>query len=42
MEALGMKMGPAFPAQQPLSKDSIRQRVEGFRKSGLLDWVEWK
>ena len=41
MEALGMKMGPAFPAQQPLSEDSVRQRVEGFAKGGLIDWVDW-
>ena len=41
MEALGLKMGPAFPAQQPLSPDSVRQRREGFEKSGLLDWVDW-
>jgi 4-hydroxy-tetrahydrodipicolinate synthase len=41
MEALGMRMGPAFPAQQSLSEDSVRQRVEGFRNSGLLDWVDW-
>jgi 4-hydroxy-tetrahydrodipicolinate synthase len=41
MEALGMRMGPAFPAQQPLSEDSVRQRVEGFKRSGLLDWVDW-
>jgi len=42
METLGLKMGPAFPAQQPLSKDSARQKAEGYRKSGLLDWVDWK
>ena len=35
-------MGPAFPAQQALSDDSIRQRREGYAKSGLLDWVDWK
>ena len=42
METLGLKMGPAFPAQQPLSKDSARQKAEGYKKSGLLDWVDWK
>ena len=41
MEALGMKMGPAFPAQQALSPASARQRREGYEKSGLLDWVDW-
>jgi hypothetical protein len=39
MEALGMKMGPAFPAHQPLSKDSIRQRVEDTRRAGC--WNGW-
>ena len=42
MEALGMKMGPAFPAQQPLSEDWVRQKIEGFTKGGLLEWVDWK
>ena len=42
MEALGMKMGPPFPAQQPLSEDSVRQRVEGFKKGGLIDWADWR
>ena len=36
MEALSMKMGPAFPAPA----DSGRQRVEGFTNGGLIggDW----
>lgn len=42
MEALGLEMGPAFPAQQPLSPDTVRQRREGFRRSGILDWVDWR
>jgi dihydrodipicolinate synthase/N-acetylneuraminate lyase len=42
MEALGLKMGPAFPAQKALSPDSIRQRREGFEKSGILEWVDWR
>jgi 4-hydroxy-tetrahydrodipicolinate synthase len=42
MEALGLKMGPSFPAQQPLSADSERQRREGFEKSGIFEWVDWK
>ena len=42
MEALGLKMGPAFPAQQPLSQDSVRRRREGFARSGILEWVDWK
>ena len=35
-------MGPSFPAQQPLSEDSVRQRIEGVNLSGVLDWVDWK
>lgn len=42
MEALGLKMGPPFPAQQPVSPDTIRRSVEGYRQSGLLDWVDWR
>jgi len=41
MEALGMKMGPAFPAQKALSQDSVRRRREGYVRSGILDWVDW-
>lgn len=41
MEALGMRMGPAFPAQQALSPDTARQHREGYERSGLLDWVDW-
>lgn len=42
MEAMGLKMGPSFPAQQPLSDDSVRQRIEGVKLSGVLEWVDWK
>jgi dihydrodipicolinate synthase/N-acetylneuraminate lyase len=42
METLGLKMGPAFPAQQPLSADTHRRVREGFRRSGIPGWVDWK
>jgi dihydrodipicolinate synthase/N-acetylneuraminate lyase len=42
METLGMNMGPSFPAQLPLSDDSWRQRGEGVKSSGLMEWVDWK
>jgi len=42
MENLGMHMGPSFPAQLALSDDSWRQRAEGVKKSGLMEWVDWK
>ena len=41
MEALGVHMGPAFPAQMPLSDDSIRRRAESFAKGGIMEWVDW-
>ena len=42
MEALGMKMGPSFPAQLPLSDASIRRRAEAFSNGGIMDWVDWR
>ncbi len=42
METLGLRMGPAFPAQQPLSADTHRRIQEGYRRSGIHDWVDWK
>jgi 4-hydroxy-tetrahydrodipicolinate synthase len=42
MEALGLRMGPAFPAQQPLSEDSLRWIRDGYRKSGIMSWVDWR
>jgi dihydrodipicolinate synthase/N-acetylneuraminate lyase len=42
METLGLRMGPAFPAQQPLSADTLRRTRDGYRRSGLFDWVDWR
>lgn len=42
MEALGLAMGPAFPAQEPLSADSLRRIREGYGASGIVDWVDWR
>jgi len=42
MEALGLRMGPAFPAQQPLSADSIRRIQDGYRRSGIHEFVDWR
>ena len=41
MEVLGLKMRPAFPAQQPLSVDSHRRIREGYRRSGIPASVDW-
>jgi len=42
MEAMGCKMGPAFPAQQPLSKKFEQNFMEGYKRSGINEWVDWK
>ena len=42
MEAMGCKMGPSFPAQQPLSKAFREAFMEGYRASGIQEWVDWK
>ena len=42
MEAAGLSMGPSFPAQQPLSDEFIRNFREGYGKSGVAEWVDWK
>ena len=42
LEAMGCKMGPPFPAQQPLSQAFVDNFMQGYRKSGVAEWVEWK
>ena len=42
MEAMGLKMGPSFPAQQPLSEAFVQAFMEGYDKSGIAEWVDWK
>ena len=42
METAGLKMGPSFPAQQPLGEEFAKDFREGFAQSGLADWVDWK
>ena len=42
MEAMGCKMGPSFPAQLPVSKEFAANFMEGFRKSDLSKWVDWR
>jgi 4-hydroxy-tetrahydrodipicolinate synthase len=42
METTGLRMGPPFPAQQPLNKEFINDFKERFRKSGLAEWVDWQ
>ena len=42
MEAMGLKMGPPFPAQVPLGKAFVKNFMEGYKKSGIHDWVDWK
>ena len=40
-EAIGLKMGPPFPAQQPLPNTYMRAFKEGYDKSGMAEWVDW-
>ena len=42
MAAMGLKMGPSFPAQQPLSEAFVVNFMAGYEKSGLAEWVDWK
>ena len=42
MEAMGCKMGPPFPAQQPLSDIAVKDFMEGYKKSGHDEWIDWK
>ena len=42
MEAMGCKMGPSFEAQQPLTKAFVDNWTEGFKQSGISEWVDWK
>jgi len=42
MEAMGLKMGPTFPAQQPLSAAFVKNWMRGYRQSGLAEWVDWE
>ena len=42
MEAMGLRLGPPFQAQQPVPEE----RMEGYRKlyevSGIAEWVDWE
>ncbi len=42
MEAAGLRMGPPFPAQEPLGEAFVKRFEESYQKSGLADWVDWK
>ena len=42
MKAMGCDMGPSFPAQQPLSEEFEKNFMEGYRRSGIAEWVDWK
>ena len=42
MEAMGLKTGPSFPAQEEMD-DAYKKRVkEGYLRSGMAEWVDWK
>ncbi len=42
LEAMGLKLGPSFPAQQDLSDAYRKAYREGYDKSGMAEWVDWK
>ena len=42
MECAGLRMGPSFPAQQPLTEAFIKNYREGYENSGLAEWVDWE
>jgi len=42
IEAMGLKMGPPFPAQLPLSEAFQKNFMEAYEKSGIAEWVDWK
>jgi hypothetical protein len=39
---MGCRMGPSFPAQQPLSETFRKEFLEGYRRSGKAEWVDWR
>ncbi len=42
MEALGLKMGPPFPAQQAVPEAHIAAQRGRLEKTGITEWVDWK
>ena len=42
MEAQGVRMGPPFPAQLPMPETAVKAFQEGYDKSGMAEWVDWK
>ncbi len=42
LEAMGMKVGPPFPAQQAVPDSHIDAARERLAGSGIVEWVDWK
>lgn len=42
MEAMGVKMGPPFPAQLPMPQAAVEAFQEGYDKSSMAEWVDWQ
>jgi len=42
METAGLRMGPPFPAQQPLTEEFVKDFQERYHKTGLAEWVDWQ
>ena len=42
LEAMGMKLGPPFPAQRPVPDAHIGAARERLAETGIMEWVDWK
>ena len=42
LEAMGMKVGPPFPAQRPEPDAHVDAAREHLAASGIMEWVDWK
>jgi dihydrodipicolinate synthase/N-acetylneuraminate lyase len=42
LEAMGMKLGPPFPAQQAVPDSHIEAARERLAETGIMEWVDWK
>jgi dihydrodipicolinate synthase/N-acetylneuraminate lyase len=42
LEAMGMKVGPPFPAQQAVPESHIEAARERLAETGIMEWVDWK
>jgi hypothetical protein len=41
LSAMGMDIGPPFPAQLKIDGENLDAYRQFIQKSGLLEWVDW-